>query len=102
MFLPAEAPPSIGEKPTILEHPESQTVEVGGPMTLSCKATGQGELSYLWYFNGLSLAKEDRNEYFLNCFTDEDEGVYFCKVSNRWGEVNSNMAHIQMKDDESD
>ena len=61
----------------------------------------QGEqLTYLWYFNGLSLQQEVRSEYFINCFTDEDEGMYFCKVSNYWGEVDSNMAHVQMKDDD--
>ena len=88
-----------GEKPTITKHPVSQEVEAGDPLTLSCMAVGQGELKYLWYFNGLSLAKESRQEYFINCFTDEDEGVYYCKVSNPWGEENSDMAHVQMKDD---
>ena len=55
---------------------------------------------YLWYFNDLSLQQEVMPEYSINCFTDEDEGVYFCKVSNSWGEVNSNMAHVHMKDDD--
>ena len=98
----AEPVVCAGEKPKIMEHPQSQTVDAGDPLTLHCRAVGsQGEqMAYLWYFNGLSLQQEVRPEYFINCFTDEDEGMYFCKVSNYWGEVDSDMAHVQMKDDD--
>ena len=90
-------------KPQIVEHPQSQQVEAGDPLTLRCSAVGgTGQLSYTWYFNGLSLANEDRPEYEINCFTDEDEGLYQCKVQSTHGEVLSRMAHIQMKDDASD
>ena len=89
-------------KPQILEHPQSQQVEAGDPLTLRCSAMGVGQLGYMWYFNGLSLAGEDRPEYEINCFTDEDEGLYQCKVQSTHGEVLSRMAHIQMRDDGSD
>ena len=101
---------STGTEPKkleIVEHPQSQHVEAGDPLTLRCSAVGPGggggQLSYTWYFNGLSLAGEDRPEYEINCFTDEDEGLYQCRVqSSHGGEVLSRMAHIQMKDDTSD
>ena len=88
----------------ITEHPKSQQVEAGDPLTLSCSAVGGtgGELSYTWYFNGLSLAGENRPKYEINCFTDEDEGLYQCKVQSSSEEVMSQMAHIQMKEDCSD
>ena len=90
-------------KPQIVEHPQSQQVEAGDPLTLRCSVVrGTGQLSYTWYFNGLSLAGEDRPEYEINCFTDEDEGLYQCKVQSAHGEALSRMAHIQMKDDGSD
>lgn len=92
-------PPSSVERLKVVEHPQSQEVEAGSPLRLTCTASGPGEVAYLWYFNGLSLQKENRTEYFINCFTDEDEGVYFCKVSNYWEEVSTDMAHVQMKDD---
>lgn len=85
-----------------MEHPRSQQVEAGDPLTLRCSAVGLGELSYTWYFNGLSLSRENRPEYEINCFTDEDEGLYQCKVQSARGEAMSRMAHIQMKDDASD
>lgn len=89
-------------KPLILEHPKSQSVEAGNPLTLSCKAVGvaPGQLAYLWFFNGLSMETEDRPEYFINCFTDEDEGDYFCKVSNFRGTISTNIAHVEMKEDD--
>ena len=87
------------EKPRIVCQPESQAVEAGDPLTLACEAVGQGELTFLWYFNGLSLQRENRPEYFINCFTDEDEGDYYCRVGNAAGEVDTNIAHVEMKDD---
>ncbi len=101
---PPSAPVVVGEKPIIIAHPQSQYVESGDPLTLTCRAdsSGQGELTYLWYFNGLSLTKENQHEYFIHFFTDEDEGVYFCKISNRWGEVNTDMAHVQIKEEEEE
>jgi len=86
--------------PLVLEHPQSQKVDIGDPLSLSCRATGSGELAYMWYFNGLSIATETRTEYFINCFTDEDEGVYFCRVSNSWGSIDSNMAEVTMNEDD--
>ena len=84
------------ERPIITEHPRSQVVEAGEPLTLRCNASGTGELSYLWYFNGLSLKGETRPEYIIHCFTDEDEGLYACQVSNSYGGTMSHMAHVVM------
>ena len=87
----------------IVEHPKSQQVEAGDPLTLTCAAVGGTvQLNYTWYFNGLSLAGENRPQYEINCFTDEDEGLYQCKVVSGHDELMSRMAHIQMKDEPSD
>ena len=93
---PFDTAPVRGESPQIVEHPKSQTVEPGSPLTLTCRAVGPGELSYVWYFNGLSLKDETRPEYFINCFTDEDEGLYLCEVTNSYGSVKSEMSHVTM------
>lgn len=85
------------EIPKIIKHPESQMVYPGSALTLTCAAEGAGELGYLWYFNGLSLKDETRPQYSINCFTDEDEGMYACQVMNTYGKVMSKMAHIVMK-----
>lgn len=101
--LPSQQP--LSDKPLlqIIEHPKSQQVEAGDPLTLTCTAVGgTGQLSYTWYFNGLSLAGENRPNYEINCFTDEDEGLYQCKVLSGHNELMSRMAHIQMKDEPSD
>lgn len=88
--------------PRILEHPQSQDVEPGDPLTLTCRAEHKGqpaELCYLWYFNGLSMKDEERPQYYINCFTDEDEGMYACEVSNLNGSMTSNVAHVRMRID---
>ena len=85
-----------GENPRIIKHPQSQEVDAGDPLSLTCQATGSGELSYLWYFNGLSLKGETRPEYSINCFMDEDEGMYQCEVTNSHGSVMSEMAKVEM------
>jgi len=87
----------VTDKPVISVHPQAQEIELGDPLTLSCVATGSGELSYLWYFNGLSLNKEVQSTYTIHCFTGEDEGLYTCKVSNDGGSTMSQMAHVVMK-----
>ncbi len=89
-----------GAPPRIVEQPQSQKVDIGEPLSLSCRAVGQGDLSYLWFFNGLSIAMETRPEYYINCFTDEDEGVYLCRISNPWGSTDSKMAEVCMKEDD--
>lgn len=96
LSLPLIAP-VVTDKPVISVHPQPQEIELGDPLTLSCVATGSGELSYLWYFNGLSLNKEVQSTYTIHCFTDEDEGLYTCKVSNDGGSTMSQMAHVVMK-----
>lgn len=85
---------------TIVEHPASVEIEPGDPLTLRCKADcKEGELSYSWYFNGLLIKDEEQSEYVLNFFTDEDEGFYKCKVSNKFGSVESNVAQVKAKQD---
>lgn len=85
------------ERPTILEHPSSHDVEPGDPMTLRCVASGAGKLSHQWYFNGRSLRNETSSQYGINSFTDEDEGLYSCEVSNEGGSVMSHLAHVALK-----
>lgn len=85
------------QSPKIIQHPSSKEIEPGDPLTLTCKAVGDGQLVYSWFFNGLLIQEEEAPEYFLNCFTDEDEGFYSCRVSNKHGAVMSNIAHIKLK-----
>lgn len=90
-------PTSTQQIPKITKQPQSQVVEAGDPLTLTCEAVSFTDLTYLWYFNGLSLKGETRSEYSINCFTDEDEGMYQCAVANSMGRVTSDMVEVKMK-----
>ena len=96
MHYPSSVDGSL-EKPTIVEQPVSHDVEPGDPMTLKCLASGPGTISYQWFFNGRSLRDEASPQYSINSFTDEDEGLYSCEVSNGSGRVMSHLAHVAMK-----
>ncbi len=87
------------DAPMIIKQPQPQEVEAGDPLTLMCEATGSIDLTYLWYFNGLCIKDETRSEYTLNCFMDEDEGMYQCEVANSLGRSRamSDMVEVKMK-----
>jgi hypothetical protein len=85
-------------KPAITKHPQSQEILLGGPLHLSVCTNGHHQ--YQWYFNGLALPKETQSQFFLNCFTEEDVGDYYCEISNDdQHTTKSNVARINILDD---
>jgi len=96
LSLPLIAP-VVTDKPVISVHPQPQEIELGGPPNSELCSHWVWRISYLWYFNGLSLNKEVQSTYTIHCFTGEDEGLYTCKVSNDGGSTMSQMAHVVMK-----
>lgn len=85
------------KEPRITKQPSSIDVELGGHLLLMCQAMGgNDDIEYSWFFNGLLITGEDTSRYVLNCFTDEDEGFYSCRVSNAYGSVMSDIAHVRL------
>ena len=85
----------------ITEHPQSQVVSHGSPVTLSCRATtgtrsSSDDISYVWYMNGLSLIEDTRPDYHIASMTEEDEGMYSCEVSTTSRSLMSQMASISL------
>ena len=93
---------SLGTKPVILEHPQSQQLSLGDQLQLNIVIRGQSNIKYCWYFNGLALPQENLDEFYLNCFTEEDVGDYYCKVSNEHGTTTSDIAVVTLKEDDED
>ena len=75
------------------EHPQSQVVTLGSTATLSCKATGCDDISYVCYMSGLSHTSP---EYKIVCMTEEDEGIYSCEVSSSTHSLMPRMARVSL------
>jgi N-acetylneuraminic acid mutarotase len=68
--------------PTITTQPSSQSVAVGGTdITLSVAATGNGTLTYQWYFNGTAISGATSTTYKPSS-SASSAGSYDCVVTN--------------------
>ena len=57
----------------------------GQPHTLSCQATGQLPMTYIWYKNGQQLVNTNSPTLEIPAFRDDDVGSYCCRISNANG-----------------
>jgi hypothetical protein len=80
------APPSIGLQP------QSQTVEVGDPVTLTVQAGGTLPLIYQWRKDGVDLDGQTNATLQMTSIQAVDQGRYTVKVSNVAGVVVSDEA----------
>ena len=86
--------------PEITTNPVSQTVLVGGNVTLQVAATGNGTLTYQWYFNGGKLANGSHVSgattatLTLTGVTTANAGSYKVIVANASGPATSTVATV--------
>ncbi|XP_073440903.1 mucosa-associated lymphoid tissue lymphoma translocation protein 1 isoform X2 [Dendrobates tinctorius] len=66
----------------ICNQPESQTLEVGAKLMLDCAAIGKPLPCYQWYKNGIPVVDATSRLYTIPCISAEDQGTYYCRVSN--------------------
>ncbi len=87
--------------PSILEHPQSQTVCEGDPVTF-CVTTGGGNLSYeryQWRKDGEDISGAIRDCYTIDPVSVDDAGVYDVVVTNACGVVPSDAATLTVADE---
>ncbi|MBI5324060.1 MAG: immunoglobulin domain-containing protein, partial [Ignavibacteriae bacterium] len=58
-------------------------VDDGGEMSLIVNASGENPISYRWYKNGLEIPGTNIPNLIKVPFTKQDEGRYYCYVSNQ-------------------
>lgn len=80
--------------PIITTQPQSQTVAIGTPISLSVQATNYPPFTYQWYFNNSPLANETNATLIYNPTYTNDTGNYYVTVSNTNGSVNSTTAAL--------
>jgi hypothetical protein len=80
--------------PSIVIHPQNQTVASGANVTLAVTARGQPPLTYQWRFDGADLPSATASTLSLNPVTTEQAGPYLVVVANAFGAVTSQVARV--------
>src|SRR5688572_790776 len=79
-------------EPAITVQPQSQSVEVGGTVSLAVIATGSPGPNYQWRKNGTNISGATSSSYSKTNIQTADAGTYTVYVSNNKGNVTSNGA----------
>ncbi|TAL69734.1 MAG: T9SS type A sorting domain-containing protein [Bacteroidetes bacterium] len=69
-------------------------IEDGGEMQLSVDASGDEPILYRWYKNGLEIPGTNSSALTKKPFTKQDEGRYYCYVSNQCNNVVSDTFDV--------
>lgn len=83
--------------PAIVSQPTSQSVECGGVATLSASATGDGPLSYQWYFGAAPIGGA-RFSSLARSGTFANVGDYDVVVINAGGSTTSSVVTLTVTD----
>lgn len=88
--------------PEITASPLTQTAWVGGTVTFSVTATGEGPLTYRWLHDHQPVAGETGPTLTLDNRKPDDAGAYQVEVTNAGGAVLSAVAHLTLENSETD
>jgi hypothetical protein len=87
--------------PTIVEQPQSITVDDGGQLKLQLAANGQN-LKYQWFKNGAKIDGATESDYMILEAHTEDAGDYYAVITNPSGEAISSTALVQVLEPKED
>jgi glucose/arabinose dehydrogenase len=88
-FPAGQIPPTIGQ------HPQSQTVAAGQPVTFNVTATGAMPFQYQWQRNNVDIPNANSASYTIPSASLSDSGAQFrCIVTNAFGSATSNNATL--------
>lgn len=97
LVLSSAANLTINTTTAIGDQPDSQTVEVGDPVTFTVAATGT-DLEYVWRKNFVVIPGETSASYSIPSATTDDAGSYRVTVMGDCGDVTSNEAVLTVND----
>ena len=83
-----------GTAPVITNHPVSQTISQGNPVTFSVTATGTNPFTYQWRKNAVNIAGATNSTYTIASVVPANAGSYSVVVTNSAGNATSNNASL--------
>ena len=93
---PIVTPPLPWSSPTIVEQPQSLTVDTGSTATFNISASGKPTPTYQWRFEGTALTGETNTSLVINDVQDINTGSYDVVVTNDVNTVTSNVATLNV------
>ena len=85
---------SVDSLPAIKNNSENTILCEGSPLTLEVSTTKEdNKYNYQWFFNNQPLTGSS-SSYSINPTTISNSGYYFCRINNKYGEVESNMINV--------
>jgi glucose/arabinose dehydrogenase/PKD repeat protein len=83
-----------GDAPSVINHPASQSIVEGSPVTFAVDVSGQEPISYQWQYNNANITGATARTYTIAAVTLQNAGNYRCVISNNVGNVTSNNATL--------
>jgi glucose/arabinose dehydrogenase len=81
--------------PTITQHPQSQAIAAGQPVTFNCNASGATPLNFQWQRNNVDIPGATGTSYMIDAVTPADNNAQFrCVATNAFGSANSDNATL--------
>ena len=76
--------------------PQSQAVQEGKTLVLSCRTRGLPDIRYRWVKDDIEIPGANRSDLVLSSVSMEDFGRYFCRVWDKSGSVTSDIAEVDV------
>ncbi len=87
--------------PVVLQNPQSQIVLSGTSVEFSASAEGASPMSYQWYKDGNLISGATGSTYSVSSVQNSDAGEYSVRVTNGYGNVDSEQANLQVTSNSS-
>ena len=80
----------------IIQMPQSQAVQEGKKLVLSCRTRGLPDVRYRWVKDDVEIPGATRSDLVLEPVGMQDFGRYFCRVWDKSGSVTSDSVDIDV------
>lgn len=80
----------------IIQMPQSQAIQEGKKLVLSCRIRGLPDVRYRWVKDDVEIPGVNRSDLVLEPVEMQDFGRYFCRVWDKSGSVTSDTADIDV------